>query len=182
MSAERWLDEYGSAMYRFAILRLGRGHAAEDVVQEALLAAAAAPPCERSKAQERAWLFTILRNKAVDHVRREIRRRKAESQAAVNAAAGGTACGCHADGREGRLDGIEDEEKRRALRKAIEELPDLMREAFCFRVLDELSTEEICKILEITPTNLWTLIHRARRRLHVSLGERFSASAGGREA
>lgn len=182
MSAQRWLDEYGDGMYRFAMTRLGRSHAAEDVVQETLLAAARAEPCARSRAQERAWLYTILRNKTVDHIRREVRRRRAEGGAALSAAMAGASCGCHAGGVEARLTGIENAEMRAALRREIEALPELMRAAFCFRVLDELSTEDICKILEITPTNLWTLVHRARRRLHVSLGERFAGSSGGREA
>lgn len=179
MSAERWLDEYGGGMYRYALTRLGQSHAAEDAVQETLLAAAAAEPCERSRAQERAWLYAILHNKTVDHVRREVRQRRAEADAATLAAIGATTCGCHAEGVEPQMDGIAEAELRQALQKAIEHLPDLMREAFCFRVIDGLSTDDICKILEISPTNLWTLIHRAKRRLHVSLGERFSDSSGG---
>jgi RNA polymerase sigma-70 factor (ECF subfamily) len=37
--------------------------------------------------------------------------------------------------------------------------------AFCQRELEDTSSEEICEVLDVTPTNFWTLLHRARTRL-----------------
>ena len=37
--ADGWLARHGDALYRYALLRLRSSHAAEDVVQETLLAA-----------------------------------------------------------------------------------------------------------------------------------------------
>jgi hypothetical protein len=42
---------------------------------------------------------------------------------------------------------------------------NLARRAFSLRELDGLGTEEICKILDITATNLWVILHRARGKL-----------------
>jgi len=39
--------------------------------------------------------------------------------------------------------------------------------------MEEASTEEICKILAVTPTNLWTVLHRARARLRACLEQRY---------
>jgi RNA polymerase sigma-70 factor (ECF subfamily) len=40
----------------------------------------------------------------------------------------------------------------------------------------ELDTDEICKELQITSTNLWVLLHRARLRLRECLQQRWFAS------
>ena len=48
-------------------------------------------------------------------------------------------------------------------------LPPTMREVFMLRVVHELSTDEACRELGITPANLWVLQHRARSRLREDL-------------
>ena len=40
-----------------------------------------------------------------------------------------------------------------------------MRQALTLRLIDDLSPEEVCATLDITPANLWTMLHRARVRL-----------------
>jgi RNA polymerase sigma-70 factor (ECF subfamily) len=37
--------------------------------------------------------------------------------------------------------------------------------AFVLKELEDLSTEEVCKELGITPNNLWVILHRAREQL-----------------
>ena len=44
-------------------------------------------------------------------------------------------------------------------------LPDKIAKVFLLRELDDLSTEEICSTLAITPGNLWVMLHRARSAL-----------------
>ena len=41
--------------------------------------------------------------------------------------------------------------------------------AFVLREIEELETEEICKILDVTRTNIGVLLHRARNRLRECL-------------
>ena len=48
-------------------------------------------------------------------------------------------------------------------------LKDAMGMAFTLRELEGLSTEEICKELDIKPNNLWVLLHRARTQLKACL-------------
>ena len=43
--------------------------------------------------------------------------------------------------------------------------PDRLREVFSSRLLDEVPAAEICKVLGISATNQWALMHRARVRL-----------------
>jgi RNA polymerase sigma-70 factor (ECF subfamily) len=48
-------------------------------------------------------------------------------------------------------------------------LPERLREAFTLRVMEEMPPDEVCKVLSITPTNLWVALHRARARLRACL-------------
>ncbi len=40
-----------------------------------------------------------------------------------------------------------------------------LAEAFTLREIDGMSTEELCKELDISPTNSWTMLYRARMQL-----------------
>ena len=55
------------------------------------------------------------------------------------------------------------------LYRCLGELPKRQSEAFILREMDELSTEEICKELDITATNSWVILYRARMLLRQCL-------------
>lgn len=57
------------------------------------------------------------------------------------------------------------DEFRRHLAACLDELPRSQRDAFTLREADELPTEDVCKILQVTPNNLGVLLFRARMRL-----------------
>src|SRR5215469_12380300 len=59
--------------------------AAEDAVQEALLAASLQWPLEGAPANPRAWLIQVAGRRMTDHIRRESARRRREEEAAVTA-------------------------------------------------------------------------------------------------
>ena len=53
--------------------------------------------------------------------------------------------------------------------KCIAQVKDPAREAFVLRVLEDQTTEEVCKAMDITPNYLWVLLHRAREQLKILL-------------
>jgi len=55
----------------------------------------------------------------------------------------------------------------------IEHLPPVQGRVFMMREWLELETDDICKELAITTTNLWVLLHRARLRLRECLQQRW---------
>jgi RNA polymerase sigma-70 factor (ECF subfamily) len=61
-------------------------------------------------------------------------------------------------------------EVRREIDGCLDAVPTQQRMAFVFREVEELDTKEICKILDVTRTNLGVLLHRARMRLRECLG------------
>lgn len=194
--AERWLDEHGDVMYRYAQRRLGAagggGHAAEEVVQEAFLAALTSSEGFRGESSERTWLIGILRHKVLDRLRSEGRQRAMRERLASEAGArGGDLDDAFERGfwRESVRGGVgleagvsetEREEARRRLSAAIDGLPASMRSALCLREIDGLSSAAVCEILGISATHLSTLVHRAKVRLRGALRER--GGGGGDES
>jgi RNA polymerase sigma-70 factor (ECF subfamily) len=179
----RWLAAHGDAMFRFARMRLFNDADAEDAVQETLLAAIRSAAGFRGDSSERTWLVGILRHKVFDLARKRAReqawRRTMEAELAPSPGddkAGrsrqGAASFPHAawPGPTGETEQVE---LRRALAEAIAALPPAMRQAFCLREIDELPTDRVCELLELSKTNLWTLIHRAKVRLRADLDRRW---------
>ena len=71
------LDRYGDLLFRDAMVRLGDRASASDAVQETLLAGLRGVREGRfdGRVEFRHWLRAILRNKAVDQIRRRVRER-----------------------------------------------------------------------------------------------------------
>jgi len=60
---------------------------------------------------------------------------------------------------------IENAELKLALEACIQNLPEKHRMVFMLKTVQNYDTEEICNELDITPSNLWVIIHRARLQL-----------------
>jgi RNA polymerase sigma-70 factor (ECF subfamily) len=162
-------------LVRFASLQLRDAAAAEDAVQEALLAALAGEAGFAGRANLRTWLTGILKHKIVDIIRRQAREpalpREAEDGLedfdALFERNG------HWAGRPegwGDHDGaLEHAQFFRALEMCLEMLPARTARVFMMREHLGLETAEICKELDITPTHCWVLLYRARMTLRECL-------------
>jgi RNA polymerase sigma-70 factor, ECF subfamily len=174
---EQWLSLHGDALFRYALLLVADEHHAEDLVQETLLAALKARNRYAGAASERTWLIAILRNKVIDERRRDHHRNEflAEVDPAV-------------EGRFNRFGKwrkppsgwtpnpqslLESQEFWAIVRSCLRALPINLREAFTLRVVEGLDARETCRILEISNTNLWTMLYRARERLRRCLAAKW---------
>jgi len=166
--AENWLGQYGDVLFAYAMRRLSDADDAEDAVQNTLIAAMRAAHSFRGDSTEKTWLIGILRHKVLDVLRRRSVARP------ISFANDDERVGQFQDGywvnRPVKWPALPDERLRRdelraALDRAIDALPPAMRTAFCLKEIDGVESKEICKVMNITPTNLWTLLHRARLRL-----------------
>jgi RNA polymerase sigma-70 factor (ECF subfamily) len=163
-----WVDRHGDALYRFAMLRLRDPEQAEDAVQECFTAALSARESFGSESSERTWLVGILKRKIVDHLRKQTREQPAGDPPEAD-----TELGEFFDKRghwsrkprgwRGKPDATaEDREFWAVFRRCLEGLSPRLAEAFLLRELDRMKSEEICKDLGLSPTNLWARLHRAR--------------------
>jgi RNA polymerase sigma-70 factor (ECF subfamily) len=170
---EQWLEEHGSALYSFALLHVRDSQRAEDLVQETLLAALMGRERYQGNASVRTWLSGILKHKIMDEFRRQSREtpNPHSPEAAWEAAdAQRAAESFQADGHwKEPLSDWGDAEQAFSqdqfwsfIEQCLAALSPRMARLFVLRELWEMETEEVCKELAITPTNLWTTLHRAR--------------------
>ena len=60
---------------------------------------------------------------------------------------------------------MENEELGLAIQECISKLPKKQSQVFTMKTIEGISTEDICNELDINPSNLWVMVHRARTAL-----------------
>lgn len=166
-------------LLRYASLQLRDQGAAEDVVQETMLAALQGAEGFQGRSSVRTWLTGILKRKIIDHFRRQERERPltdGQDDAGLSEADAVDALFA-ADGHwrafpENWGDphlAFENKEFWKVFETCAKALPEKSARAFTMREVMDLSTEEICKELGITETNCWVMLHRARLALRQCL-------------
>ncbi len=166
-------------MLRFARLQLRSTAAAEDAVQEALLSAMEGAAGFAGTAALKTWVFSILRNKIVD----DIRRRAREPELALAQADDGRDIddlfqqdGHWADMSPTWADpeaSLQQQQFWLIFEACLDGVPARPGRVFMMREFLGLSTAEICKELTISTSNCWVLLHRARLGLRECLALRW---------
>jgi RNA polymerase sigma-70 factor (ECF subfamily) len=176
-------------LLKYATLQLRNAAQAQDVVSEVVLAALEKPDSFSGKSSVNTWLVGILKFKIIDQFRRSKR------ETTVSSGSGG-------DGDDDSFNELEKlmfddtghgsepvamwvcptiapdatlQEKQffAVLETCVKDLPEQQGRVFMMREWLELSTDDICKELGLTTSNLWVLLHRARTRLQVCLNTRW---------
>ncbi len=180
---QAWVDLHGDALFRFAVARLGDRDLAEETVQETFLAALEARDRFTAASSERTWLIAILKHKVVDRIRRSAREERATETAADDEAMAALFDRGYWRSRPSVWPRdpqatIENREFLEALTRCLARLPEALGHVIRLREADRIETTELCDILGITPTNLGTLLHRARARLRRCLDKTWFGREG----
>lgn len=167
-----WVDEYGDYLYRYALMRVRDKAQAEDLVQETLLAALQARKKFAGQSTVKTWLVGILKHKVIDYYRKHGREKVVDLPTDDDDAVEKFFDSNHAwrDGMQptawpNPTEDLESQEFMEVLRKCLEDMPDKTATVFSMREMEELSTDEICDMLGISPNNFWVIMHRARLML-----------------
>jgi RNA polymerase sigma-70 factor, ECF subfamily len=162
-----WLNEHGDYLYRFALARLRDTHQAEDVVQETFLAAIKSNSYAE-QSSPRTWLTGILKHKIIDVMRKSKRETPASelmSDQDANMDEFFDATGHWAD-KPLEWDmpetALEQKQFFKVLQSCLDKIPSKLAALFVMRDVHETDNEEICKELNITTTNAWVMLYRAR--------------------
>ncbi len=147
----RMVDEHGAAMYRMAYRMVGDRHDAEDLAQETFRSAWKSRGNFRSGGGERAWLAAILRRRVVDHWRR------GKNPIALG---GDTTIEIARPPVDPTRDELSDE-----MQRALDQLPDPLRETLLLVVVGELTHQETADLLEVPLGTVLSRVSRARQRL-----------------
>jgi RNA polymerase sigma-70 factor (ECF subfamily) len=142
---------------------------AEDGAQEAIINAYRHLTSFRGDAKFSTWLTTI----AINEGRKRLRKSKGAAEQSIEEQEegheGDYTPAPLTDWREIPLAGLERKELREALRIAVAELPDIYRQVFTLRDLEELNIEETAQALGINPGAVKVRLHRARIMLQKRL-------------
>lgn len=170
LSPDKWVKLHADYLYNFTIGRINNHDLAKDLVQDTFFAGLKAMDNFQGLASERTWLVAILKRKIIDYYRK-INSTKGKAEVKMNFYVNGEREG---DWIEERVPSswnneieknIENEELSVVLEKCINSLPEKYAMVFRMKTIEQLETDDICKELEITSSNLWVIIHRARTQL-----------------
>lgn len=171
------LQQHRPMLLKFAMRQLRNPAWAEDAVSDTLLAALAKPTAFEQRAQLRTWLVGILKHKVLDQMRAHAREACDPGATPDDLADPLDDLPLDARGHFSELPADwgnpEQELSRRQLADVLElctdRLPAAQGRAFMMREWLEMSVDDICKELDVSSTNLYVLLHRARLRLRACL-------------
>ena len=176
MAADPELQQYRPYLLRYALLQLRDQDLAEDAVQETLLAALEGNARFSGKSTHKTWLTGILKHKIIDLMRRKSREQPLisgddESEAdVIDSMFKDNGHWQQFPANWGNPEKSLENKKFWAIFEMCSKLmPARTARVFMMREVMELTTEEICQELAITPTNLWVMLHRARLSLRECL-------------
>jgi RNA polymerase sigma-70 factor, ECF subfamily len=172
-------------LLRVAVLQLRDNDVAEDVVQDTLVAALQGAGGFSGKSSLKTWLTGILKHKIVDVIRRKGRQPVLASFDEE----------CQIDDLDALFDesghwenppadwgnpesALSQQQFFDVMQMCLEKLPPNTARVFVMREVMDLTSEEICKELSITSTNLWVILYRARIALRQCLEQNWFASPG----
>lgn len=171
-----WLNEHGDYLYRFALARLRNPHQAEDAVQETMLAAIKNNSFEGGSTA-RTWLTGILKHKIIDLQRKLIREQPISDL--VDLDASDTSMDDFFDKSGHWLEkpqtlempenALQQKQFLSVLNTCMNKLPAKLAAIFMLRDVHESDNTNICKELNITATNAWVMLYRARMGLRKCL-------------
>jgi RNA polymerase sigma-70 factor (ECF subfamily) len=151
---------------------LGDRSEAEDVTQEVMLRAWQGITRFRGQSSYFTWLYRI----AVNEANRALERR---SRRPAGVAIGPDELQLPAPAALDPSRQAENSELRRALGRALAELPAPLRTALVLRDVEGLSTQEAAEIAGISQAAFKTRLHQARLRVRVAIGDQALVTAGG---
>ena len=165
-------------LLRFARSQLRNDAWAEDAVSDTLLAALEKPGSFAGQSQLKTWLIGVLKHKVVDQLRRHTR------EATILTTDDGEDLDESLFDRSGHWRqapqdwgqpdlALGQRQFFDVLQVCCDQLPPVQGRVFMMREWLDLDTDEICQALQITPNNLWVLLHRARLRLRECLQTRW---------
>lgn len=164
---DKWVDQYADYLYNYAVVRVNNSELAKDLVQETFFAGLKSAKNYKGEATERTWLIAILKRKVIDHYRK-INSKKGKAEVRISYNSGSESEG---DWLEEQVadpfsllenNAIENEELGAAIHECISKLPKKQASVFAMKTIQGMDTEDICNTLNINPSNLWVMIHRAR--------------------
>ena len=171
---EQLYDRHEKGVWRFVFRSVQNQAVADDVVQELWFAVARSAASYEPTAKFKTWLFTMARNRVIDHLR------TAKNHASIDAEndeGESMFSDLAAESRLGPLRQVSSREQAKALLQAIEQLPEDQREAFLMQAEGDMSVEQIAEATGVSFETAKSRLRYARSKLKVLLADFAEVSA-----
>lgn len=168
---EEWFDAYAEDLFRWALAKLPSDDIAKDLVQDTFVAALQSVDKFKAVSSPRTWLIGILKNKIADYYRKESR---IPTQSFEDSFAERTQASddfneqghwkemAATDTWNADVELLDNPEFLKVMNSCLNKLPNNWSLIIQAKYLLEKEAEEICKEFEISKTNYWQVIHRAK--------------------
>ena len=170
---EQLSGAYADRLFMLLLRLLGDRGEAEDVAQEVMLRAWQGITRFQGRSSYFTWLYRIAVNEANRALEKRARRPAGRLDRAGRTAAARLA---RADDPSRQA---ENSELRRALGRALAELPPPLRTAIVLRDVEGLSTQEAAEIAGVSQAAFKSRLHQARLRVRAAIGDEALVTAGG---
>lgn len=169
LQPEKWIENYADYLYNYTIVRVNDHVIAQEIISETLLSAWRARENFRGKSSERTWLTSILKRKIIDYYRKSQRlhQGKEVSLDFLNSELEKDWLEKTIADEKSRsaIDLIQNEELRLAILDCFKKLNKRQAKFFRLKTIENVDTKTICEKYDITPSNLWVIVHRARKSM-----------------
>ncbi|MGI8950505.1 MAG: sigma-70 family RNA polymerase sigma factor [Chitinophagaceae bacterium] len=162
------LKTYAKDLFSYTIAKVQQKETAEDLVQETFLSAYHSYENYKEKSNVKTWLFSILKHKIADYFRLKYKNSFEISSNIINEF-------FDEDDRwkpeyrpqtwNNEKELLDNPEFAKALKNCFDKLPEKWLSAIHLKYLEEENSKTICSKLEITTSNFWQIIHRAKLQL-----------------
>lgn len=175
---EKWVENYANVMYNNALWQLKDEAQAQDALQETFLSALKAKENFKGESSEKTWLFSILNNKIKDIFRKKNTQKYQntqhldwENEFYTNFFDDGhwNKANIPQHWEKNPQEDLEKIEVLKTLYHCIEKLPSQQSAVLTQSFLEEQNTEQVCKDNQISASNFWVIIHRAKLSLRKCL-------------
>ena len=169
---------YERSVYLMALSYIKNKADAEDIAQEAFVRAFRNLASFRSEAKFSTWLIGITLNEARTRLRRQSVVRM-ESIGEPPSEEKSIAPALLRDWREMPSETLERAEIRTLIQEAVDTLPDIYRQVFLLRDVEELNMNETAQALNISIPSVKVRLHRARMMLQKQLAPQLKTTSQG---
>ena len=166
---DKWIELYSDYLFNYTITRVNDREIAKDLIQDTFFAGLKSMKNFKGEASERTWLISILKRKIIDYYRK-INSKKGKAEVRMS---------YFKDDQEGdwleervedesylnAQESMENSELGEAIYNCMSKLSEKQAKVFKMKTILGYETETICNELNITASNLWVILHRARNQM-----------------
>ncbi len=181
LSPEKWVQSYADYLFSHALYKTNKRELAEDLVQDTFFSALRAKDTFKGDCSEKTWLSRILNNKIIDYYRSN--KKEQDYEAYLSETEEGfhdTFFSMNENGRWSKPlspvpyanaadDYLKQKEFQHILEKCLQNMPLKLRQVFVEKYIDDKNADDICKEYELSSSNYWVIIHRAKVLLRTCL-------------